>query len=167
MTTPAPRLSELLSDVPPSLDDLLSRMLSGDPSQRPRSASEVSEQLAEIARDPLLFGLSQLSQASTSERHAPGTRLVTTLVALHVARGDERATTLERLRQKGAHALPLGDDSVVAHLGFDWAYGDEAGRALALSLGLASRGARVGVATGRMRVGRAARWVKSWIGRRH
>ena len=155
VTTPAPRLSELLADVPPRLDDLLSRMLSADPAHRPTSARQVSEELAEIARDPFVAGLSQLVESNTSERYGAGTRLVTTLVAIHVARGNERAATIDRLRQQGADALPLGDDSLVAHLGAERAYGDEAARALQLSLSLAVLGARVGVATGRMRVGRS------------
>src|SRR6185437_2167916 len=61
---------------------------------------------------------------------------------------------IERLREHGAEALPLGDDSIVAHLGLTRADGDEATRALELGLTLGARGARVGVATGRMRVDR-------------
>ncbi|MEZ4312682.1 MAG: AAA family ATPase [Polyangiaceae bacterium] len=48
--------------------------------------------------------------------------------------------------------MPLGADSIVAHLGTRRAHGDEATRALSLGRSLCRRGAKVGVATGRMRV---------------
>jgi serine/threonine protein kinase len=155
VTTPAPRLSELLASVPPLLDDLISRMLGSDPEGRPGSAREVAAELEELLRDPSLPELGRLPE-SRSERGGAGsgTRFVTTLVALHVGRGEERAWELERLREQGADALPLGDDSIVAHLGAQRAYGDEGTRALELGLALSARGARVGVATGRMRVDR-------------
>jgi tetratricopeptide (TPR) repeat protein len=79
---------------------------------------------------------------------------VTTLVALHVGKGDARTAEIERLREQGAEALPLGDDSLVAHLGAQRAHGDEGARALEMGLVLSACGARVGVATGRMRVDR-------------
>lgn len=157
VTTPAPRLSELLRDVPPDLDDLVHRMLSSSPEDRPASAHDVEVQLGDIAMNPSLQGLS-LDAAVPASRGTSGRRLVTTLVALHVARGDQRIIEVDRLREQGADALPLGEDSVVAHLGAQRAYGDEGAHALELGLTLAARGARVGVATGRMRVehGRAA-----------
>ncbi len=79
---------------------------------------------------------------------------MTTLVALHVGRTDERGWELDRLREQGADALPLGTDALVAHLGARRAHGDEGARALELGLALSARGAKVGVATGRMRVDR-------------
>ncbi|HEY4117500.1 MAG TPA: AAA family ATPase, partial [Byssovorax sp.] len=153
VTTPAPRLSELLLDVPTALDDLVYRMLASDPSGRPDSARDVAVALEHIARDPALPGLAR--QAPESDASMPsGTRLVTTLVALHVATGDARTKELDRLREQGADALPLGTDALVAHLGARRAHGDEASHAVELALDLASRGARVGLATGRMRVDR-------------
>jgi len=153
VTTPAPRLSELLLDVPPKLDGLIHAMLSSDPDERPSSAREVAAAVDELLLDVNLPGLARAAEPRV-ELTSTGTRLVTTLVALHVARGEERAWELERLREHGADALPLGDDSLVAHLGVQRAYGDEGSRALELGLTLAARGARVGVATGRMRVDR-------------
>jgi tetratricopeptide (TPR) repeat protein/tRNA A-37 threonylcarbamoyl transferase component Bud32 len=154
VTTPAPRLSDLLLDVPPKLDDLVHRMLSSSPDDRPGSAREVAESIEELLGDPDLPGNTRPAAAPAERAGGAGTRLVTTIVALHVARGEERAQELERLREQGADALPLGDDSIVAHLGAQRAYGDEGARALELGLTLASRNARVGVATGRMRVDR-------------
>ena len=154
VTTPAPRLSELLVDVPPKLDDLIYRMLSSSPDDRPGSAIEVAESLEDLLRGEDLPGLTRQAEAPAPHAGITGTRLVTTLVALHVARAEERAAEIERLRDQGAEALPLGDDSIVAHLGAQRAYGDEGARALELGMTLAARGARVGVATGRMRVDR-------------
>jgi serine/threonine protein kinase/tetratricopeptide (TPR) repeat protein len=152
VTTPAPRLSEILLDIPPRLDQLIERMLASDPDNRPASASEVANELAQIGRDPALPGLARPAQPTQDRAGASGTRLVTTLVALHVARGEDRVWEIERLREQGADVHPLGDDSIVAHLGAQRAYGEEGARALELGLTLAARGARVGVATGRMRV---------------
>ena len=153
VTTPAPRLSELLLDVPRELDALIHSMLSSNPDERPSSAREVAAAIDELLLEANLPGLARAAEPRV-ELTSSGTRLVTTLVALHVARGDERQWELERLREHGADALPLGDDSLVAHLGVQRAYGDEGSRALELGLTLAARGARVGVATGRMRVDR-------------
>jgi tetratricopeptide (TPR) repeat protein len=152
VTAPAPRLSEILVEVPPELDELIARMLSSAPEDRPASAREVAAELEALSRSPLLRGVSRAAPATDSL--AMGTRLVTTLVALHVATGEARAKELDRLREQGADALPLGADSVVVHLGAQRAYGDEAARALEIGMALAGRGARVGVATGRMRVDR-------------
>jgi serine/threonine protein kinase/tetratricopeptide (TPR) repeat protein len=153
VTTSAPRLSDLLLDVPPHLDDLIHSMLSSSPDERPPSAREVAAAIDELLRDPNLPGLARAAEPRV-EHTSSGTRLVTTLVALHVAKGDERTWEIDRLREHGADALPIGDDSLVAHLGMQRAYGDEGARALELGLTLAARGARVGVATGRMRVDR-------------
>ncbi len=150
---PAPRLSEMLLEVPPRLDDLIYRMLASDPADRPSSAAEVASELRAIASDPELPGATMV--APTGDRVASsGTRLVTTLVALNVATSDERVWEIERLRQQGADVLPLGADALIAHLGAERAYGNEGTRALELGLQLSARGARVGVATGRMHVDR-------------
>ncbi|AKT41621.1 serine/threonine-protein kinase PknK [Chondromyces crocatus] len=152
-TTPAPRLSELFLDVPSRLDDLIHSLLLADRELRPSSAREVMRALEEIGRDP---NLPSLSPAHTTEPPGTvlGTRLVTTIVALHVATGDARQAELDALRAVGADALPLGADSVVAHLGVRRAYGQEAVQALDLAMLLAARGGKVGVASGRMRVER-------------
>ncbi len=152
VTTPAPRLSELMVDVPERLDDLIYRMLLSDPERRPDSAREVARELDVLYRDPTLPDLAKAMALEAESKGLLGTRLVTTLVALHVATGEARVHELERLREQGAEALPLGADSIVAHLGARRAHGDEAARALELGKQLCDRGARVGVATGRTRV---------------
>jgi tetratricopeptide (TPR) repeat protein len=156
VTTPAPRLSELLIDVPPRLDDLVFRMLASRPEERPASAREVAAELDELYRSPDLQEVSRQEEPSDPGGGAvgtgTGTRLVTTLVALHVGAGPARQKEIAHLIEQGADALPLGTDSLVAHLGTRRAHGDEAPRALAFGRGLARRGAKVGVATGRMRV---------------
>ncbi len=152
-TTPAPRLSELLLDVPARLDELIYTMLLADRELRPGSAREVMRELAEIAEDPNL-PRPQPARSTDPPGQIIGTRLVTTLVALHVATGPERQAEIEALRRRGADALPLGADSLVAHLGVRKAHGDEAIRALEMALALGERGGRVGVASGRMRVDR-------------
>ncbi|WP_437737072.1 serine/threonine-protein kinase [Sorangium sp. So ce1335] len=152
-TTPAPRLSEFLLDVVPALDDLIHDLLLADRELRPSSAREVAERLAALVGEPHLPTPSPL-RVSDNPPGVMGTRLVTTIVALHVATGEERQRELEALRRRGADALPLGADSIAAHLGVRQAHGDEASRALELGLALGERGGRVGVASGRMRVDR-------------
>src|SRR5262249_7499524 len=129
---------------------LIFRMLSSHPEERPAQAREVEAELAEICMTASLTGLSRAAPMTDSQ--ASGTRLVTTLVALGVATGDERVREIERLREQGADALPPSVDSIVAPLGAQRAHGDEASRALELGQQLCEKGARVGVATGRMRV---------------
>ncbi|HEX8794762.1 MAG TPA: serine/threonine-protein kinase, partial [Polyangiaceae bacterium] len=48
VTTPAPRLAEVFVDAPARLDDLMARLLSTAPNERPESASEVARELREI-----------------------------------------------------------------------------------------------------------------------
>jgi eukaryotic-like serine/threonine-protein kinase len=150
VTSPAPRLSELLVDVPPKLDELIQRMLSSHPEERPASARDVEAELLEISASADLSGVSRA--APMTDGTGSGTRLVTTLVALNVATGEDRVRAIERLKEQGADALPLSVDSLVVHLGAQRAYGDEASRALDIGQQLSAQGARVGVATGRMRV---------------
>lgn len=152
VTDPAPRLSELLIDVPERLDELVSLMLQIEASMRPRSAREVVRWLSDLLRDPATLRLGRLTLREADTRARVGTRLVTTLVALGVATGEERQRFLDRARQIGADALPLGADSIVAHLGARRAHGDEATRAIEIAHELAFVGAKVGIATGRTRV---------------
>ncbi|HTJ81856.1 MAG TPA: serine/threonine-protein kinase, partial [Polyangiaceae bacterium] len=152
VTGPAPRLSEILLDVPEKLDELVARLLELEPKDRPRSGREVATLLAEIALDPTVRREHRLTLREEDSRARIGTRLVTTVVALGVATGEERQRTLARVRSFGADALPLGTDSIVAHLGARQAFGDEAARAIDIGTELAARGAKVGIATGRTRV---------------
>src|SRR6185295_9051360 len=113
---------------------------SSNQEERPSSARAVAEELEILGRNALP-GLSRA--APITEGSSAGTRLVTTLVALHVATGVDRTREIERLREQGADALPLGGDSIVAHLGAQRAHGDEAARALELGQQLCEKGARV------------------------
>jgi eukaryotic-like serine/threonine-protein kinase len=51
-TTPAPRLTDLLLDVPERLDELVARMLMSEREHRPFSAREVALELDALCRDP-------------------------------------------------------------------------------------------------------------------
>ena len=50
ISTPAPRLSSRLRDVPPALDDLVAKLLAKQPDDRPADAADVRRELREIAR---------------------------------------------------------------------------------------------------------------------
>lgn len=153
-TTAAPRLSELLVDVPERLEELVARLLMSEPDHRPVSAREVALEFDALCRDDSVPEQAKpLALAAPSE--APqivASRLATTIVALQVGTKDQRRQLVDRLRAHGADALPLGADSIVAHLGMKQAHGDEAMRALDLGRWLGDLGACIGIATGRMRV---------------
>lgn len=177
VTTPAPRLSEILTGVPPALDELLASMLSTSPAERPASDEIVAEELrriaSEVALDAAHGGKRVFTVPPDSERElsgeisgthikaptgglAPissgGSRLVTSILAVHVPKGAVRARLVAHLRARGAEATELGGGAVVAHLGVRKAAGDEAVRAIDIALRLAKTGASVGVATGRSRI---------------
>ncbi|MDF2694589.1 MAG: Serine/threonine protein kinase, partial [Labilithrix sp.] len=165
VTTPAPRLGEVFPDAPVSLDDLLCEMLATHPEERPSRAADVALRLRSIATEiehapmttrtqsPELAPLSMGSLVLSTSRPG-GSRLVTSILATHVPKGPPRGRLIAHLRARGAEATELGGDAIVAHLGVRKALGDEAARALDLSLRLAKMGARVGVATGRTRIDR-------------
>src|SRR5580658_2514355 len=170
VTTPAPRLSEVVVDAPPALDDLMGRLLATSPADRPASAADVARALRSIAGD-VESTTDRLTRASggdvptssvalltasgvVSSRQAGGTRLVTSILATHVPKGAPRARLLAHLRARGADATELGGDAIVAHFGAKKALGDEATRALDLASRLARTRASVGVATGRTRIDR-------------
>ena len=153
VTTDAPRLGDLVPDVPAALDLLVAQMLATDPAHRPERALDVAEALARLAAD-----------SSTSEAALPrggaslqttsalqGSRLFTSIVALGIP-SEERAAIVERLRQRGADAVALGHDAIAAHVGARRALGGEAARALELGRFLAEEGGKIGVATGRSKV---------------
>jgi tetratricopeptide (TPR) repeat protein len=150
VTSPAPRLSDLVDGIPTELDDLIERMLHADREERPASAHEIRQALDAIRRR--LPDDARATACARPSHHPVGTRLVTTLVALHVGHGETRLRELERLHRLGADAMPLGNDAVVAHLGAQRAHGNEANRAIEAGLELCARGARVGIATGRTEV---------------
>ncbi len=150
VTTEPPRLSELRRETPPSLDELIRRLLSIDPERRPKNALEVEALLQETMDD--------CQRTTWNPTEAPSrlgssaSRLVTTLVALQFGTASSRERALEQLAARGAAPVPLGTDALVAHLGAKRAVGNEAATALDLGRRLALAGARVGVASGRARV---------------
>jgi serine/threonine protein kinase/tetratricopeptide (TPR) repeat protein len=168
VTTPAPRLTDVFVDAPTRLDDLMARLLATLPQERPAHAAEVADELREIADELGVGSSSQLKRSgahgispystgnaatTTTERHG-GTRLITSIVATHVPKGNARTRLLTHLRARGAEATELGGDAVVAHLGARKSLGDEALRAIDLGLRIARLNAAVGVATGRTRIER-------------
>ncbi|HEX3774547.1 MAG TPA: protein kinase [Polyangiaceae bacterium] len=154
VTTAPPRLSELRRDTPPMLDNLVGTMLSTDPAARPGNMSEVLEMLHDAARDSQRVSWFDAAQepARSSRLGTSASRLVTSIVAIRFASASARERALEQLRQRGADAVPLGQDSIVAHLGARRAVGNEAAVGLELGRRLARAGARVGVASGRARL---------------
>ena len=167
VTTPAPRLSEVVPEIPLALDELMYELLATSPADRPISAASVAERLRALSSDLSLHGHAlvtrvveeepPMSQAPTSGISIPsggGSRLVTSILATHVPKGAPRERLLANLRARGADATELGGDAIVAHLGARKALGDEAGRAIDLALRIAKTNASVGVATGRTRIDR-------------
>lgn len=153
VTTAPPRLRELRRNVPPLLDNLVHRMLSGDVMERPGSAQEVAETLSMLLRQT--GGDVQIDSREplmSNRLGSSASRLVTSIVAIGFSSGSARDRALEMLRQRGADAVPLGNDSIVAHLGARFAVGTEAAVALDLGRRLARGGARVGIGSGRARV---------------
>ncbi len=171
VTTAAPRLSDVVVDAPPALDDLMASLLATAPEERPASAHAVAAQLREISRQvetstgrlrrvlhsdvpPSSVSSTQFAAGGSPSVRVGGTRLVTSILATQVPKGPARAALLEHLREHGAEATELGGDAIVAHLGATKALGDEAMRAIDLASRLAQARAGVGVATGRTRIDR-------------
>lgn len=149
-TTVPPSLRELSRHTPPSLDEVVRRLLRSDPGERPSTAGEVEgllrEALLECGRT------SWIPRDATPRLGKSSSRLLTTLVALHFGSAAARQETLERLWARSADATPLGEDALVAHLGARRALGNEAAVALELGHRLAAAGTQVGIASGRARV---------------
>ena len=169
VTTPAPRLSEVVEGVPYPLDDLMSRLLATAPEDRPAHATLVAKELRFIlssglmSEQPLLrsttsrrslipMSIDPRSEPSSPRHQAGGSRLVTSIVATHVPKGASRGRLLTLMRARGADATELGGDAIIAHLGVERALGDEAVRALDLALRVAATSATVGIASGRTRL---------------
>src|SRR5882724_7853882 len=154
VTTAPPRLSELRRDTPPSIDNLVGAMLHTDPASRPRNMAEVLELLHDASEDAERLSWIETSPDSklSTRLGSSVSRLVTSIVAIRFATPSARERALEQLRQRGADAVPLGQDSIVAHLGARRAVGNEAAVGLELGRRLARAGARVGVASGRAKL---------------
>jgi len=161
VTTQAPRLADVLSEVPRELDELVAGLLALDPQDRPRSATEVARRLRAIAQ-ALGSSSENPSTSVATRKDSPlggpalasegGLRMVTSIVATRVPKGPARSRLITHLRARGAEATELGSDAIVAYLGVRKSVGDEAARALDLGLRIAKLGGSVGVATGRMRI---------------
>ncbi len=152
VTTASGEALELRRDAPPVLDNLVHRMLETDPSLRPGSVEEVLEILQDALRDAARISFSEFEPVRSSRLGSSASRLVTSIVALRFQTGSARERALDMAKQRGADAVPLGQDSIVAHLGARRAVGSEAAAALELGRRLARAGARVGVASGRARL---------------
>jgi hypothetical protein len=160
VTTPAPRLSEFRRDTPPLLDGLVHSMLQTRPSDRPSRAIEVAACLREALGDAGRLSWADVDAAVSTRLGSSASRLVTSVVAIRFSPPAARERALEQLKARGAEAVPLGQDAVVAHLGARRAVGSEAPTALDLGRRLARSGAQVGVASGRARVSMAGAEVK-------
>lgn len=148
VSTPAPRLSQLLGDVPEALDDLVADMLAIEWRDRPDSR-EVERRLAALCADPHLPTRAATAVATGDSPHSSASRLLTTMVALDVGGGAARDAKLAAMREVGAEAVRLGKDAIVAFFGARRAHGGEASKAVEIGTELALAGAKVGVATGR------------------
>ena len=167
VTTPAPRLAEVSPDIPVALDELMYDLLATSPQERPSSADYVAEQLRKIAAglahggdvaratngDEAPLSIAPPSGVSVNS-NVGGSRLITSILATQVPKGQARLRLLAHLRARGADATELGGDAIVAHLGARKALGDEAARAIDLAVRMSRANAAVGVATGRMRIDR-------------
>lgn len=71
VSTPPPRLSECLSDVPAALAKLVDSMLSKDPAMRPQSPREVADALSNFTVGCDLNALVQAAQTQTPQSTAP------------------------------------------------------------------------------------------------
>ncbi|MBN2194843.1 MAG: protein kinase [Polyangiaceae bacterium] len=154
VTTPAPRLSELRRDTPPPLDELVHRMLQTDPELRPRSVKEVIATLEAVLEHAGSQALSipPSDPVLSSRLGSSASRLLTSIVAVRFPKASGRERAMDYLAERGADAVRLGQDAIVAHLGARRAVGTEASTALDLGRRLAQAGAQVGVASGRARV---------------
>jgi len=86
VTTDAPRLSELVPQVPPALDALVATMLATEPSKRPERALQVAEVLAQVAGDASTTdtALPRGGAAVQATAAVQGSRLFTSIVALGI-----------------------------------------------------------------------------------
>ena len=154
VTTPPPKLRDLKPEIPSSLSDLVSDMLETDAERRPQSAQQVAMALRDVSKDAHRNSVPPLSMdAPVSARlGSSASRLVTTIVAIGFTKDSLRQRALGHLSDRGAVAVPLGKDTLVAHLGARRASGTEASAALDLGRRLARAAAQVGVASGRAQV---------------
>ena len=143
----APRLSDLLRDVPAALDELVAQMLALEAGDRPAS-SDVACRLTELAQDPRVPEV--LAAADPGTRSATGGegRLTTTVVARNLPTKVVRDQRIQHCGTVGMEAVPIGRDAIVAFIDARDAPGEGAVDALEFGHELTLLGAAVGVATG-------------------
>lgn len=149
-TTPAPRASSFRGDIPQKLDDAIDALLQTDPAARPKDAAEVAQLLESCLQEEVPESF--IEREASSRLGTGTTRLVTTIVGMGLSSPEEQKAIIKQLRQAGAEAVRLGADAVVAHLGVTRATGGEARAAVELGRFLSSKGAAVGIASGRARL---------------
>ena len=150
VTTKPARLRELNRDTPAAVDDWVAAMLELDPKQRPSDARFVATELRRLANS--LNVPADIPPSESNWGFALGdsaSRLVTTLVALNFESEQLRNRMLYRLRDNGVDGVPLGNRSLIGHLGAERSVGDEVKVALDLANKLARAGGSIGIATGR------------------
>ncbi len=154
VTTPPPQLRDLKPEIPNALSELVSDMLETDADRRPQSADEVATALRAVLSDAdrLSVAPASLDAPMSARLGSSASRLVTTIVAIGFTKNSLRQRALKHLSDRGAVAVPLGKDTLVAHLGARRASGTEASAALDLGRRLARAAAQVGVASGRAQV---------------
>ncbi len=141
-----PRLAELEDDIPPDLDDLVSRMMSKRPADRPRDAAAVLEALAALGP----VASSRAAPASVAPAALTTTeRRVMCLVLARLGRGrlyteertlppgevDARAEALRELARRFGGALDLIADGSLL-VAFTGSASDQAARAARCALAM-------------------------------
>ncbi|MGZ3422725.1 MAG: serine/threonine-protein kinase [Polyangiales bacterium] len=171
-----PSVRSIRGDLPPSVDELIARMLEKDPARRFRDGAHVAEALRSIgalsssipAPSRAAPGSSQaitdgeqrlvsVVAARGGEIDSPVSPLGATLPALRPRAGFESVVALrEAVKPFGARLEVLQDGTVVATLGSRAAATDQATSAARAAIALKNvlgAGARIAVATGRGVVG--------------
>jgi serine/threonine protein kinase len=100
VTDPAPRLSDLLLDVPERLDDLVWHLLQIEPELRPPSAADVVRSLSEMLADPAIQRVGRLTLREADTRARGG----------DAARHDPRGARRGHRRAAPAAARPSPSD---------------------------------------------------------
>jgi tetratricopeptide (TPR) repeat protein len=153
-----PRVSLVLPDVPSDLDDLVRRMVSKDPAERPRDAAELAALLAAIDVDPSSDIAPPQASLTRSEQRIFGVVLAPR--AAEAAGSEGRApvalASLQALMERrGARLEALADGSLLTVLAGKSVASDLATQAAqcALALRAALPGRALALTTGRAEVG--------------
>jgi tetratricopeptide (TPR) repeat protein len=154
-----PRVSTVLPDVPPSLDDLVRRMVAKDPADRPFDAAELAVRLGEIDVEPSSEIAPPVPSLTRSEQRTLGVVLIPPRNQSEAA--DERLAALPALRammdRRGARLHGLADGSLIAVIAGKSVASDLAAQAAqcALELSAALAGRSLALTTARAEIGSA------------